>query len=52
MSNEKQKETFNRLVEERAHEFADTRDNIDLNKLVYKFITGVNKPNDFRKMVI
>ena len=48
MSSEKQKEIFNRLVEERAHEFADTTDKIDLNKLVDKFKIGVNDPKDFR----
>ena len=48
MSNEKQKEIFNRLVKERAHEFADIKDKIDRNKLVYKFKTGVNEPKDFR----
>ena len=47
MSNEKQEELFSRLVEERAHEFVDIKDNIDLNKLVYKFKTGVNEPKDF-----
>ena len=47
MSIEKQEELFSRLVEERAHEFFDIKDNIDLNKLVYKFKTGVNEPKDF-----
>ena len=48
MSNEKQKEIFNKLVEERTHEFADIKDKVDLNKLVYKFKTGTNEPKDFR----
>ena len=46
--NEKKKEIFNRLVKERAHEFDDIKDKIDLNKLVSKFRTDVNKPKDFR----
>ena len=45
MSHEKQKEIFNRLVEERAHEFADIKDKIDPNKLIYSFKTGVNEQN-------
>ena len=48
MPNEKQKEIFNKLVEERTHEFADIKDKVDLNKLVYKFKTGANEPKDFR----
>ena len=48
VSNEKQKEIFNKLVEERTHEFADIKDKVDLNKLVYKFKTGANEPKDFR----
>ena len=48
MLNEKKKEIFNRLVKERAHEFDDIKDKIDLNKLVSKFRTDVNKPKDFR----
>ena len=39
MSNEKQKEIFNRLVKERAHEFPDIKDKSDPNKLEYKFKT-------------
>ena len=48
MSHEKQKEIFNRFVEERAHEFANIKDKIDLNKLIYSFKTGVNEPKDFK----
>ena len=48
MSNERQKEIFNRFVEERAHEFADIKDKSDLNKLVHKFRTSLNEPKDFR----
>ena len=48
VSNEKQKEIFNRLVKERVNEFADTKDKIDLNELVYKSITGVNEPKGFK----
>ena len=48
MSNEKQKETFNRLVEESAHQFSDIKDKTDLHKLVYKFKIGANEPHDFR----
>ena len=48
VSNEKQKEIFNRLVEGRGHEFSDIKDKIDPNKLVYKVKTGVNEPKDFR----
>ena len=43
MSNKKQKEIFNRLLEERAHEFADIKDKIDLKKLVYTFRIGANE---------
>ena len=47
MSNEKQKEIFNRLVKERALEFSDIKDKIDPNNLVYIFKTGENEPKDF-----
>ena len=45
VSHETQKEIFNRLVEERAHEFADIKDKIDPNKLIYSFKTGANEQN-------
>ena len=48
MSHEKQKEIFNRFVEERAHEFANIKDKIDLDKLIYSFKIGVNEPKDFK----
>ena len=44
---EKQKEIFNRLVEERALEFSDVKDKIDPNNLVYVFKTEGNRPKDF-----
>ena len=47
MSHEKQKERFNRLVKERALEFADIKYKIDTNNLVYRFKTGGNEPEDF-----
>ena len=31
-----------------THEFADIKDKVDLNKLVYKFKIGANEPKDFR----
>ena len=51
-SNEKQKNIFNRLIEERAHELADIKDKIDSYKLVYNFKTGANEPKDFRNYQI
>ena len=43
----KRKEMFNRLVKGRGHEFADAKDKIDPNKLVYSFKTCVNRTKDF-----
>ena len=48
VSNEKQKEIFNKLAEEKGHEFPDIKDKIDLNKLIYRFKTSANEPKDFR----
>ena len=43
----KQKEIFNKLVNERALQFVDIKDKIDPNNLVYKFSGNENKPKDF-----
>ena len=44
---EKQKEIFNRLVKERALEFSNIKNKIDLSNLVYTFKTDGNEPKDF-----
>ena len=47
MSHEKQREIFNRLVNEKTLEFSDIKDKIDHNRLVYVFSTDKDYPNDF-----
>ena len=44
----KNKKKINVLVKERALEFSNIKDKIDLNNLVYKFKIEGNDPKDFR----
>ena len=44
---DKQKETFNELVRERALEFSDIKDKIDPNNLIYVYSTGKSNPKGF-----
>ena len=46
-SHEKQKEVFNRFVNERALQYTDIKDKIDPKKLVYKFSRSENLPKGF-----
>ena len=47
MSHEKQTEILHRLLKERPVEFADIKQKIDLNNLLYQFSSSENKPKDF-----
>ena len=44
---DKQKETFNEPVRERALEFSDIKDKIDPNNFVYVYSTGKSNPKGF-----
>ena len=45
---EKQKEIFSELLTKRAHEFDNSKNKISPNKLIYKFKTEGDSPEDFK----